>query len=374
MYTFILILCFTGSYLLFTNGRKSEAGNLFLAILYLLMGIQTFSHINIIKDVKIQIAAIFFLNTASLSFLIGPCFYFYVIRLIIPNFRLSKKHLVHLIPFLIFFIDTFPYIISPFSNKIELVQSIQINPIEILDIPLFVGHSSLFYFSRPVILIYYLYKTFCFFQANKSKLKNQYGPFQADILKRWVQIILIFSSIIYLSNLINITYNYFTRNFNGISFMTQIDACSLLLMCIQLFINPYVMYGFTQVKYFSSESFLAKLYFVGEKNDYSQEWINNLSKRFNQLDINKSYLKAGYSIKALQEELKIPNKSVRYYFNHIAGLSFTDWKNNKRIEYAIQLIKEGYLQKYTREHLAKECGFLSRSNFNQAIKKFKEIK
>jgi AraC-like DNA-binding protein len=156
--------------------------------------------------------------------------------------------------------------------------------------------------------------------------------------------------------------------------MTQIAACSLLLMCIQLFINPYVMYGFTQVKYFSSESFLAKLYFVGEKNDYSQEWINNLSKRFNQLDINKSYLKAGYSIKALQEELKIPNKSVRYYFNHIAGLSFTDWKNNKRIEYAIQLIKEGYLQKYTREHLAKECGFLSRSNFNQAIKKFKEIK
>ena len=374
MYTFILILCFTGSYLLFTNGRKSESGNLFLAILYLLMGIQTFSHINIIKDVKIQIAAIFFLNTASLSFLIGPCFYFYVIRLILPNFKLSKKHLVHLIPFLIFFIDTFPYIISPFSTKIELVQSIQMNPIEILDIPLLIGNSSLFYFSRPIILIFYLYMTSIFFQENKSTLKNQYGPFQADILKRWVQIMIICSSVIYLSNLIFIIHNYFTRDINGFSFMTQIAACCLLLMCIQLFINPYVMYGFTQVKYFSSESLIAKLYFVGEKNDYSQEWINNLCERFNQLDRNKSYLKAGYTIQALQEELKIPNKSIRYYLNNIARLSFTDWKNNKRIEYAIQLMNEGYLQKYTREHLAKECGFLSRSNFNQAIKKFKEKK
>jgi len=371
MYTFILILCFTGSYLLFTNGRKSEAGNLFLAILYLLMGFQIFSHPNIIKDVNTQIAAILFLNTASLSFLIGPCFYFYVIRLIIPHFKLSKKYLVHLIPFLFFFINTFPYIISPFSSKIELVQSIRMNPIEILDIPLFIGNSSLFYFSRPLILSYYLFKTYKFFQAHKYTLVNQFGTFQAGILKRWVQFILIFSSIIYLCNLIFTTYSYFTRDINAISFLTQISALCLLLLCIQLFINPYILYGFTHVKYISSESLIAKLYFVDEKKDYSQEWITNLCERFNQIDKNKSYLKASYSIQALQNELKIPNKSIRYYLNHVVRLSFTDWKNNKRIEHALQLINDGYLQKYTREHLAKESGFLSRSNFNQALKKFK---
>ena len=123
MYTFILFLCFMGSYLLFTNGRKLEGGNQYLAILFLLTGIQSLSHIKIIDEIEINIASVFFLNTASLSFLIGPAFYFYIIRLINPEFKLERKHLLHLVPFLIFFIDTLPYIVSPYSSKIQLINA-----------------------------------------------------------------------------------------------------------------------------------------------------------------------------------------------------------------------------------------------------------
>ena len=90
MYTFLLFLCFMGSYLLFTNGRKSEGGNHYLAILFLLTGIQSLSHIKIIEEIEIHIASIFFMNTASISFLIGPAFYFYIMRLINPKFELKK--------------------------------------------------------------------------------------------------------------------------------------------------------------------------------------------------------------------------------------------------------------------------------------------
>lgn len=96
--------------------------------------------------------------------------------------------------------------------------------------------------------------------------------------------------------------------------------------------------------------------------------------QFAQLEINKSYLQQSYTIKDLKGELQISGKSTTYYFNEVVKVSFTEWKNKKRTEHAIKLIDEGYLRKYTREQLAKECGFLSRSNFNQAISKYSKGK
>ena len=363
-----------GSYLLFTNGRKLEGGNLYLAILFLLTGIQSLSHIKVVEEIEIHIASIFFINTASISFLIGPVFYFYIISLINPAFKLERKHLVHLIPFLIFFIDTLPYIASSYSSKIQLINSIKINPIQILDIPLLIGKSNVYYFARPTVLLVYLYISTRFFQANKFLLKNHYSTFQKNILKRWVQMIIIFSAIIYFSNLIFTLHNYFTRDIDGLIIMTRLAAISLVFLCIQLFINPYVLYGFTEVKYFSNTSLIAKLYLVKEKTAYSQEWIDDLCRQFDQLEMNKSYLQPSYSMKHLKDELQISSKSITYYFSEIAKNSFSEWKNKKRTEHAIKLIDEGYLRKYTREQLANECGFLSRSNFNQALKKYSTIK
>jgi AraC-like DNA-binding protein len=152
--------------------------------------------------------------------------------------------------------------------------------------------------------------------------------------------------------------------------MTRLAAICLVFLCIQLFINPYVLYGFTEVKYFSNKSLIARLYLVKEKTKYTQEWIDDLCAQFAELDENKSYLLQGYLINHLKEELNISNKSIKYYFSEVAKNSFTEWKNKKRIEHAIKLINEGYLRKYTREQLANECGFLSRSNFNEALKKY----
>lgn len=374
MYTFILFLCFMGSYLLFTNGRKSEGGNQYLAILFLLTGIQSLSHIKVIEEIEINVTSIFFINTASISFLIGPAYYFYVITLINPTFKLKRNHLVHLVPFIIFFIETLPYICSPYSSKIQLINAIKINPIQILDIPLLIGKSNVYYFSRPTVLLVYLYMTTRYFQANKFLLKNHYSSFQTNILKRWVQMTIIFSAIVYFSNLIFAAHNYFTRDIDGLIILTRLAGILLVFLCIQLFINPYVLYGFTEVKYFSNKSLIARLYLVKEKTEYTQEWKDNLCEQFAQLEINKSYLQQSYSIKDVKGELQISGKSITYYFREIEKNSFSEWKNKKRTEHAIKLIDEGYLRKYTREQLANECGFLSRSNFNQAISKYSKGK
>jgi AraC-like DNA-binding protein len=109
---------------------------------------------------------------------------------------------------------------------------------------------------------------------------------------------------------------------------------------------------------------------VKDKTVYTQNEIDDICEQFEQLEMNKSYLEQGYTLKLLKKELDISNKSINYYFNDIAKISFSEWKNKKRAEHALKLIDEGFLRKYTREQLAKECGFLSRSNFNQALKNY----
>ena len=370
MYSFVLFLCFMGSYLLFTNGKKSTGGNHFLATLFLLSGIQFLSNVKILEEIEIHIAAIFFINTLSTSFLIGPTFYFYVVSLINPEFKLKRIHLVHLIPFLLILINTSPYILSSFSSKIQFINDIRANPAHILDVPQLLGKSRIYYFTSPFIIMFYLFLTARFFQKNKYLLKNHYSTFQTNILERWIQILLIFSGIIYIASFIFTVNNYLTGSINGLFIINQISAISLMIICFQLFTNPYILFGFTEVKYFSNRSLIARLYLVKDKTVYSQKKKDDICEHFEQLEMNKSYLEQGYTLRLLKKELGLSNKSINYYFNNIAKISFSEWKNKKRAEHALKLIDEGFLRKYTREQLAKECGFLSRSNFNQALKNY----
>jgi hypothetical protein len=191
-----------------------------------------------------------------------------------------------------------------------LINAIKINPIQILDIPLLIGKSNVYYFARPTVLLVYLYISTRFFQANKFLLKNYYSTFQTNRLKRWVQMIIIFSAIVYFSNLLFTLNNYFTRDIDGLVIMTRLAAISLVFLCIQLFVNPYVLYGFTEVKYFSSKSLIARLYLVKENTKFTPEWIDDLCEKFAEIDKNKSYLQQSYTIKDLKKELQISKKSI----------------------------------------------------------------
>jgi AraC-like DNA-binding protein len=50
------------------------------------------------------------------------------------------------------------------------------------------------------------------------------------------------------------------------------------------------------------------------------------------------------------------------------NVSFTDWRNEKRIEHAILLIKEGYSDIITFNAIALQCGYSSQNTFNRAFK------
>ena len=83
----------------------------------------------------------------------------------------------------------------------------------------------------------------------------------------------------------------------------------------------------------------------------------------------KIYLQPGFGMSQLSVQVGIPYHHLTAYFNLYLGITFNDWKNNLRIEYILEQFDQGRNRKLTLETLAREAGYLSRSNFINSFKK-----
>jgi AraC-like DNA-binding protein len=367
---FLIFLCFVGSYLLFVNRNKDGNENIFLSLLFLLNGIQGFNRIFIVVDLPTEIATLFFMHLAPLSFLIGPILYFYIKKLISPEMILVKKDWIHILPSLFFLIVILPYNLLPYEEKTEWVKAIKNNPVLVFDIPLLIGPSSIYFIMRPMSILFYIIMSLKYIQNNHAQFKKRLSFFQEMIMVRWIQIVLISFTAIYVSNFLFMVNSVATRNLNTLTIISLIAGFGTAFLCIQLFINPYILFGFNQIRYHSNDSLLAKLYFIPQKVEekFTEVWAIDLENKILTHDVSLAYLKKGYSIKNLAEELAIPLYQLNYYFKEIYKDSFSNWKNIKRIEYATKLLKDDFLETSTLENLSSICGYSSRANFNEAFK------
>jgi AraC-like DNA-binding protein len=81
------------------------------------------------------------------------------------------------------------------------------------------------------------------------------------------------------------------------------------------------------------------------------------------------HLQPGFSLNHLSQETGVPYHQLTVYFNYYLGISFNDWKNNLRVDYVIEQFAQGRTRNFTLETLAREAGYLSRSNFVNAFVK-----
>jgi AraC-like DNA-binding protein len=367
---FLIFLCFVGSYQLFINRNRDRGENYYLCLIYLLNGIQGFNHLVTVVNLPPEIAALFFIHTIPIAFTLGPVLFFYIRKLLSPELTLSKKDWIHLIPALFFLINTLPYDFLPYNEKIEWIKAIKNNPTNMLDIPLLIGTSSIFFLARPISILFYIILSIRYVVKNFSQAKKRLSYYQQMFMARWIQMILITTSMIYVSNLIYTVNSIHTRNLSIVTSISIVAGLGLGFLCIQLFINPYILFGFGQIRYHASDSFLAKLYFIPQKTEekFTKAWAIDIENTIIDHEETLAFLKKGYSIKNLSEELNIPLYQLNHYFKDIYNDSFSNWKNIKRIDYATKLILDGFLVSSTMENLSNICGYSSRSNFNDAFK------
>lgn len=82
------------------------------------------------------------------------------------------------------------------------------------------------------------------------------------------------------------------------------------------------------------------------------------------------FLDTDFNLDRLSHHLSIQTYIASKLLRERYDITFSDFKNYLRIDYAMDKIKEGFLEKHTVDALAKECGYSGRSHFSKAFTTF----
>jgi AraC-like DNA-binding protein len=85
--------------------------------------------------------------------------------------------------------------------------------------------------------------------------------------------------------------------------------------------------------------------------------------------LNQPYRQQEFNIASISEALKVPQHHIAYIFKHVLKKSFVDYRNELRVNHAIESIREGKHQDITIEAIGTDAGFSSRATFFAVFKK-----
>lgn len=366
--------------LLFFNKSKFPS-SAYLAIFFLLVSLYRLNEYVILYSKSVFWNAIISSNFVFLSYLIGPFLFFYVRSVVCGKTKLTKIDLLHFLPAVLFFLAIIPYMITPFSYKLEIAKKIVSDSSFLSGFKLTI-FSDIFsvravYFSRPVsIFAYSGYSIFIFIKCLHRRSAN----LQVDrVVQRWLIILLTVTIVSFLMHWWAMIYmfgNESTVFFIKGGLMLKLAWLSFTILVISPLLFPRILYGIgvpenhqliQEDKNANTEKEVVttKPAPVIDKEYYLQ--IGILLDEY--LAEKKSFINSGYNLNQLAEEIGLHTHHLSYYFREIRQQNFTDYKNELRVKYACELIASDQYNDLTLEAIGEKAGFSSRATFIRAFKK-----
>lgn len=325
-------------------------------------------------------------------FLIGPLAFFYIRSILRDNAVLDSRDFLHFAPFVLFMLGNIPYLLSPAEEKqalVEVLHAFDWDTLARMKINLFL---PFFYIESLRIMSLLGYGITLWALILKPPLPsglNDRRPGHHSFVRRWlvtfsavysamaVQRFLIWGVLVTASDLGTTVW------ISVFAFLSI--ALVFLFLNLIVFIFPKLSYGLlttpsdfliTEESYhIAFDAGRATLGVQGQagrswyKSYFQDEYLSHIEDRLAQWIGERKYL-FNASITSLSGETGIPAHHLSYYFNHVLGVKYTDWRNSLRVNYAKMLLDEGITRRYTMDSLAEKCGFTSRATF---FRVFKEV-
>lgn len=379
----------------FLSINRFLAGFLFFASLYLLESFTFF-----FAESKNWVA--FFTNTHAFFYLIGPFSFFYVRGMLRDNSHLDKKDLLHFLPFALFFVGYIPYLLTDWKYKLLVADNIQSENWDMAQFHLnwIIPHKldqalnvlQIYFYSGSLWYLIIKYK-------RNASSRIYYVP-QYKLIRNWLFIFALIISIITINftlAMANIWLHdeksVFLEKASGALFFASIVYVGMN-MIVMFF--PHIMYGLPiEVKeslfvndhkegFQTNEDKKIDESIVQDKGStasstlenkenpllFSVEYLDKIEKALNGLLEQQQYLNPEFKLISIAEKLGLPPHHLTYYFNTILQLSFSDWRNKLRIEFVVNLMKEGHYSSFTLEAIAVKAGFTTQSTFIRCFKTY----
>ena len=308
-----------------------------------------------------------------LNFLIAPCSYLYVRAVLFNEKKIQKRDLIHLIPFVIVFINYIPFYLLPVNEKVTVIQnSLNYWPDTFKYQAGFLPENFSILF-RLILAIIYLVLQWNLILSYKKVHKESSIQIQISNVLKWLKLFTITSTVIFFGIIGFMLTVFFLPSYYNDEILMQIPSLlvsvGFFVMAAYLLTHPEILSGLPFVKYkeVPSDVINDKSYMLSYINeDYKLE----MERIVDYFKTEKPYLNKDLNINQVSVALAIPSRELSFIINKHFGQRFNDFLNKYRIEYITKKINKEYLSNYTIEGIASEAGFASKSTFNLAFKKY----
>ena len=155
-----LILSLLGIFLsvtLLSFTARHYKSAIYLGFFFFTISVHNFLTYVTLYSQSVLLVSIFFLNFTFIVYLIGPMLFWYVRSILTDNPRLGKWDLLHLLPMLVFLAATIPYILTPYSVKVEVAAKIVEDSMNLgkYNETYIVFPVIVTYLSRPILILGY---------------------------------------------------------------------------------------------------------------------------------------------------------------------------------------------------------------------------
>ena len=108
--------------------------------------------------------------------------------------------------------------------------------------------------------------------------------------------------------------------------------------------------------------------------NFEAEYIHDIGQKvLNCMETYRPYLQADCNLAYISRLLEIPMHHLAFYFREEKKQSFNDFRNEYRVRYARQLIRQGKAKEMTLEAIGLLSGFSTRKTFIAAFKKVEGV-
>jgi AraC-like DNA-binding protein len=311
----------------------------------------------------------------------------------------DKKDFVHFLPFALFFMGFLPYLFSSWKYKLLVADNIQSENWDMAQFHLNVIIPHKVDQALNVLQIYFYSASlwFLILKYKRSEVSRIYKVPQFKLIRNWLFIFTLIISIITINFTVAMA-NMWMYDDKSI-FLQKASGALLFASIVYVGMNmivmffPHILYGLPiELK----ESMFASHVNEVEKHEshlvnepinkieeaveiqsdekkelpllFSPDYVQKIEAALADIIKKENYIESDFKLSNISNKSGIPAHHLTYYFNTILNLSFSDWRNKLRIEYAILIIKEGHSNHLTLEAISTKIGFSSQSTFIRSFK------
>ena len=323
-----------------------------------------------------------FKTGSPLMYLVGPLYYYFILALSRPGFKMSGVHLLHLLPFVLHTVELGPFFILSAEEKVEAFYDLRNS--ELLSYP-----WGILSFRSHTLLksgLTLLYMAAGFFLLRKSLTwrfpeKNMVLLWlQLDIVLKALTLGIVFFSYLFLE--------VFPKQFYRVGdmlFFSDFILCAIfLLLYPEISKETHIADRNTddsaqqEAVHGDDEALLEDVLDEEEANPkevanrytrhFTPEYLNGIEKALAQWVLEEKYLVMDTTLARLANIIQIPYPHLSYYFNYVSKHKYKDWHNQLKIDYACRLMQEGKSKNLTIDAIAMTCGFASKATFYRLFK------